>query len=143
MTAPSSALLARFREFYDQFSAAWIPRLGELYAERFEFRDPFHTIVDDRAALEAYFTRVLKLPESRFITEDQAVGSDGAYVRWRWVYKLRTSAPQREIIGVTHLRATEDGERFAAHRDLFDAAEAVYEQVPIVGAMIRAVKKRI
>lgn len=143
MAAPSLALLARFREFYDQFSAAWIPRLGELYGERFEFRDPFHTIVDDRPLLEGYFARVLKLPETRFITEDQALGNDGAYVRWRWVYRLRASAPQREIAGVTHLRATDDGNRLTVHRDLFDAAEAVYEHIPVVGALIRAVKKRI
>lgn len=139
MTAEDA--LVRFREFYDTFSAAWLPRLEELYAPGFEFADPFHTVHGDFATLRSYFERVLRLAETRFIVEDTARGADGVYVRWRWEWKRSASAPRRVVPGVTHLRFRADG-RIAYHRDLFDAAEGVYEALPVIGGALRAIKRR-
>jgi hypothetical protein len=139
----TAAALTRFRQFYDQFSASWVARVEELYAPGFHFKDAFHTIDGDFGALRAYFGRVLTaLAESRFIVEDTAVGGDGAYVRWRWEWRRKASHPLRVAPGVTHLRLADDG-RILHHQDLFDAAEGFYEALPVVGGMLRAIKKRI
>ncbi len=139
----SAAVLARFRRFYDEFSAAWIDRVEELYAPGFAFQDAFHTIDGDFDALRAYFRRVLTaLAESRFIVEDVATGSDGSYVRWRWEWRRRDRDPLRVVPGVTHLRFDAEG-RITHHRDLFDAAEGFYETLPVLGGLLRAVKRRI
>jgi hypothetical protein len=139
----SSAALARFRRFYDEFSAAWIDRVEELYAPGFTFGDAFHTIDGDFDALRAYFRRVLTaLAESRFVVEDVATGGDGSYVRWRWEWRRRARDPLRVVPGVTHLRFDADG-RITHHRDLFDAAEGFYETLPVLGSVLRAVKRRL
>jgi len=135
--------LERFRRFYDEFSAAWVDRVEELYAPGFHFKDAFHTIDGDYAALRTYFTRVLTaLAESKFIVEDVAMGADGSYVRWRWEWRRRAKDPRRLVPGVTHLRFDADG-RITHHTDLFDAAEGFYETLPVVGGMLRAIKKRL
>lgn len=135
--------LARFKRFYDEFSPAWIERLEELYATGFSFADPFHTVTGDFATLRTYFKRVLTaLAETRFIVEDLASGSDGSYVRWRWEWRRKTSDPLHVVPGVTHLRFAPDG-KITHHRDLFDAAEGFYETLPIVGTMLRAIKRRL
>ena len=135
--------LARFRRFYDEFSPAWIERVEELYAPGFEFQDAFHAIRGDFVALRAYFSRVLTaLDESRFIVEDTATGDDGSYVRWRWEWRRRAKDPQKTVPGVTHLRFDADG-RITHHTDLFDAAGGFYETLPVVGTMLRAIKKRL
>jgi steroid Delta-isomerase len=135
--------LARFREFYDGFSPAWIERLEELYAPGFAFRDPFHAIEGDFAALRAYFQRVLTaLAETRFLVDDVATGADGSYVRWRWQWRRRAKDPVRVAVGVTHLRFAPDG-RITHHADLFDAAEGFYETLPVVGGVLRAIKRRL
>ena len=137
----SDALLAKFRDFYDTFSAAWLPRLEELYAPDFVVEDPFHRFEADFPAMRAYFTRVLELPMSRFTTEDLATGADGTYVRWTWRYRMFKRSDIRTVPGVTHLRIR--GERIAFHRDLFDAAGGFYEGVPVLGTALRAVKRRL
>ena len=138
-----AAALARFRAFYDGFSPAWIDRLEELYAPGFAFRDAFHVIEGDFAALRVYFQRVLTaLAESKFIVDDVATGADGSYVRWRWVWRRRAKDPQRTVVGVTHLRFAADG-RITHHADLFDAAEGFYETLPVVGGLLRAIKRRL
>jgi steroid delta-isomerase len=134
--------LGRFREFYDTFGPAWLDRLPELYAPDFDFADPFHAIRGDMAALRGYFERVLKLPVTRFITEDDATGSDGSYVRWRWEWKLRGKSELRVVPGVTHVRFDRDG-RVAYHRDLFDAAGGFFEALPVIGGALRMIKRRL
>jgi steroid Delta-isomerase len=134
--------LARFRDFYDTFSPAWLERLPELYAPGFDFADPFHAIRGDFAALRGYFERVLKLPVTRFITEDVATGDDGSYVRWRWEWKLRANSELRVVPGVTHLRFDDAG-RVTYHRDLFDAAGGFFEALPVIGGALRLIKRRL
>jgi len=137
------AALARFRSFYDEFSPAWIARVEELYATSFVFRDPFHAIEGDFGALRAYFSKVLTaLDTTRFTVEDIAKGSDGAYVRWRWEWRRKPKDLLRVVPGVTHLRLHTDG-KIAYHRDLFDAAEGFYEALPVIGSMLRAIKRRL
>ena len=84
--------------------------------------------------------KVLALPASVFVTEDEATGSDGVYVRWRWTYKLFAWSKEKTIPGVTHLRLRDD--KIIYHRDLFDAA-VVFEGVPVVGTAIRTSKRFI
>lgn len=136
-----AALLATFCDFYNTFSAAWLPRLPELYAPDFTFTDPFHTIRADFPALRAYFEKVLKLPMSKFTTEDTATGADGSYVRWRWDYKLFKGSDVRTAPGVTQLRLR--GGKIAFHQDHFDAASTVLEGIPVIGGAIRLVKSRM
>lgn len=135
--------LERFRAFYDGFSPAWIERLEELYAPGFSFRDAFHVIEGDFPALRAYLRRALTaLAESRFLVDDVATGGDGSYVRWRWQWRRRAKDPVRVVVGVTHLRFAADG-RITHHADLFDAAEGFYEALPVIGGLLRAIKRRI
>ncbi len=135
--------LTRFRRFYDEFSTAWIERVEELYAPSFAFKDAFHRIDGDFPALRAYFHRVLSsLAETRFVVEDVATGGDGSYVRWRWEWRRRSRDALRTVPGVTHLRFDAEG-RITHHTDLFDAAEGFYETLPVVGSLLRAVKRRL
>lgn len=135
--------LARFRAFYDTFSAAWLDRLPELYAPGFQFEDAFHRVDGDFATLRGYFARILTaLHETRFVVEDIATGADGSYVRWRWEWRRRAKDPLRVVPGVTHLRFDADG-RITYHRDLFDAASGFYEALPAIGTLLRAIKKRV
>jgi hypothetical protein len=46
------------------------------------------------------------------------------------------------VRGASHLLLSVDG-RIAVHRDYWDPAEEVYEKVPVLGALMRAIKKRI
>jgi len=135
--------LARFRAFYDEFSPTWIDRVEELYAPGFAFKDAFHAIAGDHAALRTYFHRVLTaLAETRFIVEDVATGSDGSYVRWRWEWRRKPRDQRRVVPGVTHLRFDGEG-RITHHTDLFDAAEGFYEALPVIGGALRAIKRRL
>lgn len=142
MTSGLEPALARFVDFYVTFSPEWLPRLAEIYGDGFVFLDPFGEIRGDHAKLTTHFGKMFKLHASSFVVEDVAVGKDGAYVRWIWDWQWKAKSPRKRVPGVTHLRLGADG-RVVFHQDLFDAAEGFFDVVPVVGAMIRAVKKRM
>jgi hypothetical protein len=135
--------LRRFAEFYRDFSPAWLPRLGEIYHPELEFLDPFGAIRGDLAHLEKHFGKLFTaIAESKFLVDDAARGQDGAYVRWTWIWRWRKGSPEKRVPGVTHLRFADDG-RVRFHQDLFDAAEGFYDVVPVVGGLLRFVKRRV
>lgn len=125
----TEAALARFRDFYNTFGDAWLPRLEEIYAPGFVVEDPFKRFEGDFAELRRYFTRVAKLRGSTFVVDDIASGSDGHYVRWTWTW-------QRAVPCVTHLRLDEEG-RVVYQRDLFDPVDSL----PVLGRIVRALKR--
>jgi hypothetical protein len=105
--------------------------------------DPFHTFDGDFAAMRRYFERILTaLACSRFLVDDIATGSDGSYVRWRWEWKRKPNDAVRAVPGVPHLRFDDAG-KIVWHHDLFDAAEGVFEAIPLVGSVLRTIKRRI
>ena len=137
------APLRRFCEFYRDFSPAWLDRLGELYDPQFDFRDPFGEIRADLPALRAHFEKALtKLAENQFLVHDATVGQDGSYVRWTWVWRWKAGSPQKRVPGVTWLKLGPGG-RVVFHQDLFDAADGFYDVVPVLGGVLRAVRKRL
>ena len=46
------------------------------------------------------------------------------------------------VRGASHLRFATDG-RIALHRDYWDAAEELYEKLPLLGALMRWLKRRV
>ena len=53
----------------------------------------------------------------------------------------RFSREEQCIRGGSHLVLADDG-RIADHRDYWDAAEELYEKLPVVGGLMRWLKKR-
>lgn len=134
--------LARFRSFYETFSAEWLTRLDQLYAPSFELSDPFHTFTS-LPPLRAYLQRLIDhVVYSQFHVEDIATGGDGSYVRWRWEWQRKSRDPRRVLPGITHLRFAAD-HRITYHRDIFDAASGIYETIPVLGTALRAIKRRV
>jgi hypothetical protein len=54
----------------------------------------------------------------------------------------RSAGAEQRIRGGTHLKLAADG-RIALHRDYWDAAEELYEKLPLVGALMRWLKRRV
>ena len=52
----------------------------------------------------------------------------------------RFSSAEQCIRGATHLRFAADG-RVSFHRDYWDAAEELYEKLPLLGSLMRGLKR--
>jgi hypothetical protein len=137
-----SPILDRFCDFYRSFDQRPLSELATIYHADIEFQDPAHK-VSGIVDLQAYFARSMQQVTSCRFDIEQVSELDGeAYVRW----SMHLSHPQLNagqsvtVPGVSHLRFAET---IHWHRDYFDLGAMLYEQLPLLGRIIRAIKRRL
>jgi len=141
---------ARAREAARRYGAAWsaletdgIDGLLALTTPQIRFKDPFNDVPGRdslRRVLEKMFEEA---PGIRAEVLDVAAGdaADAAYLRWRMTLPS-DKGPPLVLSGMTHLIVTPDA-LIAEHIDYWDAAEQLYERVPVLGSILRLIKKRL
>ena len=120
-----------------------LPRLGELYAPQAFFKDPFNEVRGTQA-IEAIFAHMFRtLEQPRFIVHEAVLQGEQCFLTWDFVFRPRTSGSQPLTVrGASHLQFGADG-RITRHRDYWDAAEELYEKLPVLGALMRWLKRRV
>lgn len=134
--------MAAIVELFEQLAPVDLDRLDRFYAPDACFKDPFND-VRGVAAISAVFRHMFEsLQQPRFFVHDVIVQHDQCFISWQFEFRLRrlTAVPQT-IRGASHLRFDADG-RVASHRDYWDAAEELYEKLPLIGALMRWLKRR-
>ena len=136
--------VARVCAFWENLSPATLASLATVYHDDTRFTDPFNSL-HGAAALHTLLTRMFeRLDEPRFVIVEVAPQDHGAFLVWDFHYRLRDwqATRARLIHGVSHVRFGADG-RVVSHRDYWDAASQVYEQLPLLGGVLRWLKHRI
>jgi hypothetical protein len=138
---------ARISELFSRMSVEKVQRLVRaLYAPGAYLNDSL-TVMVGAEAIEAYYVRsVGAARQIHFDFSDVAVSTDGPdyYVRWQMTLEKRflgRGLPLR-IPGVSHFRFDARG-RILVHRDFWNTGTGLYERIPLLGWLIRRVRKRI
>lgn len=127
---------------FEQLTPQGVARLDALYLPDARFKDPFNE-VQGLAAIQRIFEHMfVALEGPRFEIRDVVVQGDHCFLSWDFVFRMkRWRRDEQRIHGGSHLRFAADG-RIAEHRDYWDAAEELYEKLPLLGGLMRWVKAR-
>ena len=131
-----------YLDVFANISRARLVELDALTTDDVHFVDPFHD-VRGRAAMRRILERMFDtMIEPRFVIERCAAADDFAFVSWRFSATLK--APRRAVtlIGASELHL-DPAERVSAHIDHWDAARQVYEQVPVLGFILRRLRQQL
>jgi len=141
-------LMQQLQTLYERFDPALIASLDQIYHTDVVFEDPVHR-VQGLIELRRYFSRLVRgLDECRFEFTDvlEQPGSEGepsqAVLLWTMHYrhpKLR-GGKLLTLTGSSHLKYSD---RVLYHRDYFDVGAMLYEQLPVLGSIIHAIKRRL
>lgn len=127
---------------YEALSRDSLPALLALYDEQATFKDPFNE-VRGRLAIERIFAHMFDaLVEPRFVVATAVTEADEAFLTWDFHFRRDAGAAPMRIRGATHVRFAPDG-RVSLHRDYWDAAEELYEKLPLLGALMRWLRRRL
>ena len=145
-TAPrpgAGAPAQRVIEFFETLSPARLERIGQIYRADASFKDPFNAVtgVD---AIARVFRHMFETTEDPRFTVLDAIG-DGGQCFLTWNFHFRSTGWGRRnwvIHGASRIEFDADG-RVRRHRDYWDAAEEFYEALPLLGALLRAIKRRL
>ncbi len=119
-----------------------VQRLGSLYATDAHFKDPFNE-VQGVAAIQAVFAHMfVALNEPRFVVHDIICRGDQCFLSWDFIFRFkRFSTELQTVRGSSHLKLNAQG-LITLHRDYWDAAEELYEKLPVVATLMRWLKRR-
>jgi steroid Delta-isomerase len=136
--------VARLVNFYETLTEQSLPQLHDLYTADAYFKDPFNE-VRDVVAIEKIFAHMFVASDKpRFIVHTKIVQDHEVFLAWDFKFHIRKFRPHIEqtIRGGSHVRFDAAG-RVIFHRDYWDAAEELYEKFPVIGGLMRFLKKRV
>lgn len=135
--------LQRVIALYRELDLSQLERLGEVYADNVLFEDPAHR-VEGLGRLREYFAALYqRVDELDFLIDSAETGEEHGWLSWTMTLKhprLAAGCPIA-VVGVTRLTFDAEG-RVCHHRDYFDLGALLYEQLPLLGPVVRAVKGR-
>ena len=131
-------VIARF----ETLSPEDVSRMASLYTEQASFKDPFNEVRGIPAIEQIFSHMFVALEQPRFVIHDAIVQGDQCFLTWDFLFRMRRFSRDEQVIhGGSHLRFATDG-RIEMHRDYWDAAEELYEKLPLIGGLMRWLKRR-
>ena len=135
--------VTRFIAFFENLSPADLARLGQVYAPEARFKDPFNE-VRGVPAIQAIFAHMFgALEQPRFVVTGRVVQGNQCFLTWDFLFAFQRfdKGVTQTVRGASHLVLDDEG-LVTLHRDYWDAAEELYEKLPVVGALMRWLRRR-
>ncbi len=136
---------ARTQNLIDQFeslSLQSVDQLTNLYAKDALFKDPFNEVTGHDAIKHIFLHMFTQVDNPRFVISSVLEDDRHASLTWEFQFQFKSSPNQSEIIkGCTWFTFNEH-DLITEHRDYWDAAEELYEKLPLIGSLMKWLKKR-
>jgi steroid Delta-isomerase len=161
MTTPTPEL-QKIVQFYENLSEQSVAQLHLLYAEQAYFKDPFNEVTGIAPIAAIFREMFVQVSDPRFKvlqaihnqttraeemqTADmpkRAVLAYDAFLIWEFRFRFKgfKSEQTQMVRGSSHLRFDEE-RKISFHRDYWDVAEELYEKIPVLGGLMRFLKRR-
>lgn len=141
--ADIEAAVTRTIAFFEHLSPPALTHIDTVYAPSAQFKDPFND-VQGIPAITAIFEHMYQsLSEPRFVVTGRIVQGQACFLTWDFIFAFKPfkQGVTQTIRGGSHLQFNDQG-LVTLHRDYWDAAEELYEKIPLLGAWMRWLKKR-
>ena len=129
--------------FFETLSPHSVAQLNTIYDAQARFKDPFNE-VQGLAEIEQIFRHMyVALEQPHFVVTQQVVDGQQAFLTWefRFRFKRFDTHTLQCVRGASHVVFNAQG-LVTMHRDYWDAAEELYEKLPVLGGLMRWLKKR-
>ena len=140
---PMRDAAARAVDFFEQLAPSSLDRLDAIYAPGAYFKDPFNE-VRGLASIRQIFSHMYDaLEQPRFVVTGCVVDGDACFLTWDFQFRFKRFDSQalQTVRGGSHLKFDASG-LLEFHRDYWDAAEELYEKLPVIGSLMRWFKRR-
>jgi steroid Delta-isomerase len=129
--------------YFETLTEASVLNLPDYYVEDAYFKDPFNEVRGVKHIQHIFSHMYTALDKPRFIITSRIVEDNACFLVWDFKFYMKNydKTNEQTIRGGSHLILNADG-KIVSHRDYWDAAEELYEKLPVVGALMRWLKKR-
>ena len=130
--------------FFENLSPADLATIGQFYAPQARFKDPFNE-VQGVPAIQGIFAHMFEaLEQPRFVVTGRVVQGQQCFLTWDFLFAFKDfhKGVTETVHGASHLVLDAQGQ-VTLLRDDWDAAEELYEKLPVVGALMRWLRRRV
>lgn len=132
--------LAQYATFFSRLTPLRLAELDQLFAMDARFKDPFNDVRGIAAIRQVFEHMFATVDEPRFVVLDQACSERVGYLYWQ--FRFRSGEQQRTITGTSRVSFDAQG-LVVEHVDFWDPAEQFYESVPLLGGLMRWLRRRL
>jgi len=136
--------LENFLTTFNQLDKKNLSLLETIYHPDIRFIDPAHSLQGLPALKQYFFSLYENVRSIRFAFDTPMQSDSQAFVTWTLHMHHPRLAKGRPVAvkGCSCLTFASDG-RVIRHRDYFDLGAMIYEHLPLVGGIIKTIKKRL
>ena len=144
MSTMSKDRVERLLQCIESLSPESLPSLAAFYSDDVYFKDPFNEVRGPAALLHIFSHMFEKLEQPRFVVSSWISEGQQCFVIWDFEFRFKQRKPSalQTIHGISLMRFNDAG-LVEYHRDYWDAAEELYEKLPLLGSLMRWLKKRV
>lgn len=135
--------IENFIYFYQHFSQDSVAQLSTVYTDDITFVDPVATH-HGLPALTRYFSNLLgNTQRCDFCLTEIKQLQDSAYISWQMNFRhAKLNAGELiQVEGISQVMIRNNKIMF--QRDYYDLGNMLYEHVPVIGALIRYLKRKL
>ena len=130
--------------YYHLLTAESLAHMAEFYTLDAYFKDPFdevRSLEEIQVNFKKMFTH---LRDAKFKVTESVTQDNTTILIWDFTFRIPKYKPDitQRIRGVSHIRFDANG-KVNYHRDYWDAAEELYEKLPLIGGLMRFLKRRM
>ena len=131
--------LAELLDWYSNLTLGSVDLATRFYSTDVRFKDPFND-VQGLSAVQSIFKHMFAVTNSpRFVIASSLIQHNEAFVTWTFMFELKGRS--YSIQGGSHLHFNALG-LVTLHRDYWDAAEELFQHLPVIGGVIRLLRKQ-
>lgn len=131
---------AEISAWFESLTPQTLCTISDIYAADAVFIDPFNAL-SGLAAVRAVYQHMFDTLESpRFVVTTVVAQAEHCFMTWEFLFTLR--GREMKISGCTQFELNGQG-RILVHRDYWDPAQQLYEKIPVLGGILRALRRKL
>lgn len=136
------ARIHAYASLFHGLTSARVDELEPFFTPKARFRDPFNDVIG-WPSIRAIFTHMYRVcPEPGFEVLEWARTGNVAFIHWRFTNGPPGRRMSLNVEGLSRVEFDQSG-RVVSHMDYWDPAAGIYERIPLIGALVRWLRRRI
>ncbi|AWB65407.1 transcriptional regulator [Saccharobesus litoralis] len=136
--------LTQFIECYEALGVEDFSSLTQVYHANVHFQDPIHQIngIND---LTQYFQQLytqVTACQFKVIEVLESKNNQQAAIYWQMTYQHKQLNAHKPITVEGHSLLKTENDKVIYHRDYLDVGAMLYEHIPLLGSLVKTIKKR-
>ncbi|MFT5661610.1 MAG: hypothetical protein ACI9TV_002257 [Sulfurimonas sp.] len=132
-----------YAEFYKKLNAKTpLEEYEKFFDTNSYFEDPFQKVIGIEKIYHIFEDMYAKLYNPKFEIDESISQDNTAYIKWTFLYQMDEKSQVESFVGVSRVVFSDDG-KVLEHVDFWDAGVNVYEKIPLLGSIIRYIKRKI